>query len=178
MQSKACFITGHRPMHFSFKQEEDAPLCKKIKHVLTEQIKAHYNRGIQRFWIGGAMGVDTWAGEIILTLREQEDYRSIALFVAIPFPTHGADFTPEQNLRYQYILEMCTDSVIVCPTFRKDAYKKRDYYMVEQCNYGIAVYNHDRAIRSGTGMTVNYAVKKKGLPIVLIHPDTAAISMK
>ena len=39
----------------------------------------------------------------------------------------------------------------------------------------LAVYDNDRSIRSGTGMTVNYA-RKKGLPITLIHPDKATIS--
>ena len=37
------------------------------------------------------------------------------------------------------------------------------------------VFDNDRSIRSGTGMTVNYA-RKKGLPITLIHPDKATIS--
>jgi len=40
----------------------------------------------------------------------------------------------------------------------------------------LAVYDNDKAIRSGTGMTVHYA-EKKGLPITLIHPDTAKVSV-
>ena len=43
------------------------------------------------------------------------------------------------------------------------------------CPLVLAVYDNDCSIRSGTGMTVNYA-RKKGLPITLIHPDKATIS--
>ena len=54
-------------------------------------------------------------------------------------------------------------------------YRRRNEYMVDRAGYLLAVYDNDRSIRSGTGMTVNYA-RKKGLPITLIHPDKATIS--
>ena len=38
---------------------------------------------------------------------------------------------------------------------------------------GIAVYDLDRFIRSGTGMTYNYAMLKKKIPVSIICPDTA-----
>lgn len=176
MEPPACFITGHRPARFKFKYNEDRPLCGKIKRALTDQIKARYESGVRQFWVGGAMGVDTWAGEIILDLKAQEAYKDMELFVAIPFPAHGEDFDPKQKRRYRRILKECTDSAVVCPAFRPDAYKLRDYFMVDQCSCGIAVYDNDRSIRSGTGMTINYAVKKKKMPVSFIHPDTAAMN--
>lgn len=48
--------------------------------------------------------------------------------------------------------------------------------MVDRSVCGIAVYDQGRAIRSGTGMTANYAMKKKLLPVTFIHPDTALVS--
>jgi len=47
--------------------------------------------------------------------------------------------------------------------------------MADRADYLLAVYDNDRSIRSGTGMPVNYA-KKKGLSVILIHPDSAVIS--
>ena len=47
--------------------------------------------------------------------------------------------------------------------------------MVDNSQYLIAVYDQDRSIRSGTGQTVNYAIKKRR-GITFIHPDTAAVS--
>ena len=126
--------------------------------------------------MGGAAGVDTWAAEIVLELQKHEQYRDLALHVAIPFPEHGETFAPKQKERYQRILKECTDSVVVCTTYRPDAYKQRDYYMVDHSECGIAVYDLNKSIRSGTGMTYNYATKKKMIPIVVIHPDTGIIS--
>ena len=47
--------------------------------------------------------------------------------------------------------------------------------MVDRSVCGIAVYDLDKSIRSGTGMTYNYAVLKKKLPVTVIHPDTDSI---
>lgn len=169
---RACFITGHRPNRFKF-QEQD-PQCQKIKDAIAAEIqRLYHDQNIRRIWVGGAAGVDTWTAEIALELRRKDEYRELELHVAIPFPEHGETFAPEQKQRYQHILKECTNSVVVCRAYRPDAYKKRDYYMVDQSVCGIAVYDQNKAIRSGTGMTYNYAVLKKQIPVILIHPDTA-----
>lgn len=171
----ACFVIGHRPRRFQF--PESSPKCQKIKDAIAEEIERLYdNQGIRGVWVGGAMGVDTWAAEIVLELQKQPAYQDIALYVAIPFPEHGADFPEKQKERYRRIIKECTDSVVVGRAFYPDSYKRRDYYMVDHSYCGIAVYDQNRAIRSGTGMTVNYATKRKTIPMTFIHPDTAAIS--
>ena len=58
---------------------------------------------------------------------------------------------------------------------KKNAINAWDYYMVDRSVCGIAVYDLDKSIRSGTGMTYNYAVLKKKLPVTVIHPDTDSI---
>lgn len=173
---QACFITGHRPNRFKF-QETD-PECQRLKDALRSELQRLYQgQGIRTVWVGGAAGVDTWAAEIVLELQKQEQYHDLELHVAIPFPEFGDTFAPQQKERYQRILRECTDSVVVCKAYRPDAYKKRDYYMVDHSVYGVAVYDLDKSIRSGTGMTYNYAVKKKGVPVDLIHPDSAKLSI-
>ena len=166
-----CFITGHRPSRFQF--PESSPMCQQLKLSIEREIKPLYNEmDIRGVWVGGAAGIDTWAAEIVLALQKQEAYQNLKLFLAIPFPEFTDRFPPKQKERYQHILEGCADSVTVCRAYCPDAYKKRNYYMVDHSICGIAVYDNDHSIRSGTGMTVNYA-RKKGLPLILIHPDTA-----
>lgn len=145
--------------------DKDA-LCTEIQRLYREQ-------EIRAVLVGGAAGVDTWAAEIVLELRQQEQYRDLELHVAIPFPEQGDTFSPKQKERYPRILRERTDSVVVCKAYRADAYKKRDYHMVDHSTCGIVVYDLDKSIRSGTGMTFNYATKKKQLPMIVIHPDTA-----
>lgn len=168
----SCFITGHRPNRFQFPENDTR--CDKIKSAIrNEIIRLYKDKGIRSVWVGGAAGVDTWAAEIVLELQKQEPYRDLELYVAIPFPEYGDTFAPKQKERYLRILKECTDSVVVCKAYRPDAYKKRDYYMVDHSTCGIAVYDLDKSIRSGTGMTYNYAVLKKKLPVTVIRPDHA-----
>ena len=119
--------------------------------------------------------MDTWAAEIVLELQQQKQYHDLELHVAIPFTEFGDTFAPQQKERYQRILKECADSVVVCKSYRQDAYKRRDYYMVDRSVCGITVYDLDKSIRSGTGMTYNYAALKKKLPVTVIHPDTDSI---
>ena len=55
-------------------------------------------------------------------------------------------------------------------------YRRRNEYMVDHADILLAVYDDDRSIRSGTGITVHYA-RKRRLPILLIHPDTAQVAV-
>ena len=73
---KVCAITGHRPTRFKFKYDEKSNGCKKIKSRLRSQFALLYEKGVRTFYVGGAMGTDMWAGEILLRLKEQPGYES------------------------------------------------------------------------------------------------------
>ena len=170
----ACFVIGHRPNRFYF-QEQDM-MCQKLKHRLEESIKHLYSeKNIRKVWIGGTVGIDTWAAEIVLALMNRPEYSDLELWLAIPFPEFGESFALEQKKRYQSILHECTNSVVICRSFRPDAYKKRDYFMVDQSCCGIMVYDMDKSVRNELGIVFNYTTKKRKLPVLIIHPDTADI---
>jgi len=166
---------GHNPQRFKFKYNEQAPLCRSIKSAITEQIKILYSQNMRLFYVGCAVGVDTWAAKIILDLKQQADFSDIELFCAIPFPEHAEKFTDGQKKRYQNILSDCTHKEVVSRRYSPVAYKRLNYYMIDKSQYLLAVYDQDRSERSGLGQAVNYAVKNS-LHITFIHPDTAAIS--
>lgn len=176
MAYRSCTITGHRPPRFKFKYNEHYKLCIKIKKALTAEIINFYNQGVRTFWIGGSIGVDTWAGEIIAKLKKQREYGDMRLCVALPFPAFKERYDAKQQTRLRDILSACDVRIVTSEEESENAYRVRNEYMVNQSDSVLAVYDNDRSIRSGTGMTVNYA-KKKGLPIILIHPDTGAVTM-
>ena len=173
----SCAITGHRPTRFKWKYKENDTSCKRLKRRMQEQFALLYEQGVRRFYVGGALGVDQWAGEILLRLKEQPGYSDIELVVALPFEGHDAKWDARSKSRLKFLLDHSTETVTVGTKAEPAAicYKKRNYYMVDRADCLLAVYDNDRSIRSGTGMTVNYA-KKKDLPITLIHPDTGVVS--
>jgi uncharacterized phage-like protein YoqJ len=174
MNKQSCAITGHNPQRFKFKYNEEAPLCRSIKTVITEQIKTLFLKGVRMFYVGCAVGVDTWAAEIVLDLKQQTAYSEIELFCAIPFPDHTEKFTAGQRKRYEEILTQCTDKEIINRHYSPVAYKRLNYFLVDKSEYLIAVYDQDKNERHGLGQMVNYAIKNNR-NIIFIDPDTANI---
>ena len=171
----SCAIAGHPPQRFKFKHNEQAPLCRKIKAVIEKQIKYLYSQGVRIFYVDCAVGVGTWAAEIILDLKGQGEYSEIELFCAVPFQDHMERFTEGQKKRYERILSKSTYQEVVNRKYSPTAYKRQNYFMVDNTQYLIAIYDQDRTERNSLGQMVNYAMKNS-LHITLIHPDTAEIS--
>jgi len=144
---------------------------------MQEQFTLLYEQGVRRFFVGGALGVDLWAGEILLQMQAQPEFDGIELIIAIPFEGHNTKWDVDSKNRLQFLIDHSTETVVVGTATELPAvcYKRRNYHMVDRADYLLAVYDKDRSIRSGTGMTVNYA-KSKRLHITLIHPDTAVVS--
>ena len=88
MEYKACAITGHRPTRFKWKYNENNNGCKRLKRRLKEQFVLFYEQGVRRFYVGGALGVDLWSGELLLELKEQPEYSDIELVLVLPFDGH------------------------------------------------------------------------------------------
>ena len=172
-----CAITGHRPTRFRFKYDENNNGCKRIKKRIRDQLMLLYEQGFRQFWVGGALGVDMWAGEILLRLKEQPEYCEIQLIIALPFEGHDAGWEERSRRRMSCLIRHSSETIIVGNKETPPAanYRKRNEYMVDRADHLLAVYDNDRSIRSGTGMTVRMA-EKKGLPITLIHPDTGVVS--
>ena len=173
----ACAITGHRPTRFKFGYKENYTDCKRLKKRLRDQFALLYQQGVRWFWVGGALGVDMWAGEILLRMKEQPEYQDIDLFLALPFEGHDAGWDERSKQRMDFLRDHCTGVIVTGVEGQSAAqnYRQRNELMVENADVLVAVYDDDRAIRSGTGMTVNYA-RRKGLPVILIHPDTGVVT--
>lgn len=175
MEHFACAVTGHRPSRFLFRYEEEHPLCKKIQAKMKHVFKWLYEeKKVRRFWVGGALGVDMWAAEQILLLRNQPTYHDMELMVALPFKGYDSKWEEKSRHRMNSILTKCDATIILSNQGGRESYLNRNRYMVDHADYVVAVYDDNKCIRSGTMQCVHYA-KRKNIPLILIHPDTADI---
>lgn len=173
MNPRACAITGHRPTRFCFGYNENHPLCKEIKERLFEQFQMLYDReNVQTFFVGGALGVDMWAGEQLLALKEKSGYENIEIIVAIPFVSHDSKWPEQSQKRLKSLIQRATNCIVVSQEANTASYKKRNCYMVDHADFLVGVFDNAKQMRSGTAQTVNYALRQ-GKQIILIHPDTA-----
>jgi uncharacterized phage-like protein YoqJ len=173
MRDQTAAFTGYRPHRFTFKGDEKHPDCVELKSVLREQIELLYEQGVLRFLTGACIGVDTWAGEIVLDLMKQ--HKDIELHCIVPFEEQAVKWTEAQRERYYNLLRDCTKIVQLSVHYYEGCYRVRNQYLVANSKYLLAVYDQNSKMIGGTGQTVNMALKN-GNSIICIHPQTRAIS--
>ncbi|MDR0984724.1 MAG: DUF1273 domain-containing protein [Ruminococcus sp.] len=169
IRDKTCSFSGHRPEKLIIKND-CLDFCRKVvKSVLRLAVQDAVNQGYNTFITGMSRGTDLWAAEAVLDLRVSEKFRDdeIKLVAAIPFPEFGKDFRGESLASFKYILRHSDEIIYTSPAYHKDAYKVRNYYMVDNSSKLIAVLKDTVHHISGTNQTVNYA-KRQGLDVQII----------
>lgn len=174
MGKLTCAITGYRPSRFRFKYNENNKDCKRIKRRMEEQFSLLYQKGVHHFIVGGALGVDMWAGEILLAMKEKSEFSEIKLTMALPFEGYDVDWDRVSRERKNQIQKQA-EVLVIGKEPGTPSYTKRNHFMVDHADIVLAVYDNDRKIRSGTALTVRYAERKER-PVILIHPDNGKVS--
>ena len=149
-----CCFTGHRPEKLSLSESE-------VKATLEKEIRLAITDGINVFITGMAPGVDIWAAEVVLNLRETEDL-SLKLIAASPHPNFENRWSLEWQKRYAAIMARADFIKEVCSHYSRGCYQIRNEWMVDHSARVIAVWNGSP---SGTRNTVMYA-KQKGVPVI------------
>lgn len=176
MKICSCAVIGQHPTRFKFKYNEYMTSCKRIKKRMHDVFVSLYQRGVRCFFIGGAMGVDMWAGEILLNMQRQTEYQELQVIMVCPFPGHDVRWDPKSQARQRKLCEGCTKVLMGTEHPGSEGYKKRTEYMMKRADYVVAVYDNDPKHYSGVETAMGIA-EKRNLSIVLIHPDTGIINI-
>ncbi|RFZ77479.1 DUF1273 family protein [Lacrimispora amygdalina] len=174
MRVFSCAVTGHKPTRFKFKYKENTSGCKRLKKRLHDQFVLLYEKGVRQFYVGGALGVDMWAAEILLRLKEQPGFKEVNLNVILPCDGHDAYWDERSKARMQFIRDHAR-VIVISHIHNAESYLRCNRYMIEQADYLVAVYDNERNIQTGTMQMVKYAERKR-LHTVFIHPDTGQIT--
>lgn len=166
---KTVAFTGHRPDKLGG-YNEDNPIAKCVKHELSVAIDAMIGKGYRRFIHGGALGVDTWAGEIVSDYALWYGIRTdIKIYSDLfrPFENQEAKWPKECKIRYLKLMDRCDNVITVCePGYASWKMQKRNEAMVDASDLVIAVWD---GTDGGTANCVRYA-QRKGKEIVIINP--------
>ena len=141
---RACF-TGHRP-------EKLKRMQWLIKRDLKKEILRAMDDGINVFISGMARGVDIWAAEIVLSLRDSG--KPIKLICASPFPGFESRWEKEWKDRYNEIMAAADHTVFVCSGYSRSCFQIRNEWMVNHSARVIAVFNGEKG---GTQNTIEYS---------------------
>ena len=171
MNLHTCAFTGHRPHKFPWRENEADPRCVELKETLAEQIAMLVKAGVTEYVTGGADGVDCWAAEIVLAMREKNP--ALTLRCVLPCEGQADKWSDAARERYHAILKRADSVDYVSRQYYDGCMIDRNHRLVESAGLLLAVFNGVR--RSGTGATVNYA-RKLGREIIVIDPLTRSVT--
>lgn len=147
MKEKTCCFTGNR----------DIPSrdLARMKKLLREEIITLIINGYYYFGTGGALGFDTEAAKIILSLKAK--YPNIKLILILPCKTQTNQWKSEDIAVYENIKNNCDKYIYTSEIYTKSCMFKRNRHLVDYSSVCIA-YNNK--ITGGTVYTVKYALKQ------------------
>lgn len=128
-----------------------------------KEIRQTVADGLNVFITGMARGVDIWAAQIVLMLRD-EGY-GVKLMCACPYDGFERGWSQEWQGQYKEILASADFVKYVCEGYSRACFQIRNEWMVNHAARVIAVFNGEK---SGTKNTIDYAVKV-GVPVVRIE---------
>lgn len=173
---ESCAVAGPKPTRFKFGYKEDNSLCRKIKKAMLRQFRRLYRkRGVRRFYIGGAIGVNLWAGELLLKLKEEPGYEDLELAVILPFPGHDAKWDVRSRKRLEYLIRHSVEHLTAGTEDCRESYIGQNRYLVDHAQCLVAVGEEHREQETESFQVTTYA-REKGLEIIYIHPDTAEVT--
>lgn len=167
MDRMCCAFTGHRPKFFPWGYNESDPRCLELRSQFAYQIRLLVNRGYTDFLSGMALGVDVWAAEAVLALREK--HTTLKLHCILPCIGQEKSWSDEAKGRYFSIIKRADSRVYTSRNYYKDCMLDRNKFMVDKCDLLFAVYGG--ISRSGTSATINYARTQKR-EILILDPLT------
>ena len=154
-----CCFSGHRPEKLNESPDE-------IKTWLEAQIDQAITDGFSTFISGCAMGVDIWAGQIVL--QKKTTNPSLHLIAATPWPGFSSRWNPEWQQQYQQLLHDADLVVNVSSHYHSDVFQQRNEWMVDHSHRVIAYYN---GAAGGTRNTILYA-QNHGVEVITNNPDS------
>ena len=143
-----CCFTGHRPE--KLKQSE-----AEVIAWLEAEIRKAIDDGFVTFISGMARGVDIWAAEIVLRLKEEG--LPVHLICASPFEGFERSWEADWKRRYAEVMQRADIVKFICTGYSRACFQIRNEWMVDRSGRVIAVYN---GAPGGTKNTIDYAIHK------------------
>lgn len=150
LRDQTCCFTGHRKLF-----EEDSAILERTNIYLSRLLQ----QNVRFFWLGGALGFDTLMAEYLLSLKKYDP--KIQIYLALPFEGYRNRWTASQQARAARI-DAQVDNLVFCSQVpSKQAFLRRNRYLVDQSRYCISYCSKSFG---GTPYTIRYA-KKHGLTV-------------
>lgn len=141
-----CCFTGHRPEKLNLPEQA-------VISALEREIRSAISDGFHVFITGMARGVDIWAAEIVLRIRDRQQL-PVKLICASPYEGFELGWRQDWKMRYNRIIKDADLIRFISPGYDKGCFQRRNIWMVNHSARVIAVFNGEPG---GTRNTIEYA---------------------
>lgn len=131
--------------------------------ALEKETRQAIADGFSVFISGMARGVDIWAAEIVLRLRDAGE--AIRLICACPYQGFERGWKQSWQDRYKAILSTADLVRYICPGYSRSCFQQRNEWMVDHAARVITVWNGQP---SGTKNTIDYA---RRMGVLVTQPE-------
>ena len=145
----SCTFTGHRP------ERLDADEGKVIEW-LKKEIAGAVEEGYKIFITGMARGVDIWAAEEVIRLKDEG--ADLQLVAAVPFKGMENRWERDWQERYRNVLERSDEVNFICGRPSRRAFFVRNEWLVDHASLLLAVFT---GAPGGTKQTMEYGKKQR-----------------
>ena len=151
MRKRSCCFTGHRAL--------SAADAEVLAPALRAEIQYLAQRGVTRFYAGGARGFDMLAAETVLELRQT---LPVELHLILPCRDQAAKWPKSLRIRYDRILQAADSVTYIAEEYDERCMRRRNDALVDAAAYCICYLQRETG---GTAYTVKRA-RRTGLEII------------
>jgi len=148
---KKAFFTGHRTV------KSTPENITAINQLIDKAIVL----GIEKFYIGMAIGLDLLAAEILIQ-------RNLPFIAAIPCEDHPKKWPIEWQEKWANVRIQAESEIVLYPTYTPTCLNERNHFMIRNSHLGLAAYDGSSG---GTQNAINDALKAR-LTVFSFNPQT------
>ena len=159
-------FTGHRPDKISGWKTNPEKVELTLRSALAVEVERLAGHGAHTFMSGMAPGVDLWAADEVLRLRQEGRIGGdVRLVLAIPYPNFERSFGVCYRALYESIVARADEVVYVSRGYHHGCYALRNDFLADRADIIVAYYE---GVDGGTRYTIHRA-QRGGKGVVNLH---------
>ena len=98
---KSILVSGYRSYELNIFNQTD-PKYLYLKEFIKDRLIRYIENGTEWFVVTGQMGIELWAGEVVLELKEE--YPEVNLAVLLPFTGFGENWNETNKTMFEQVI--------------------------------------------------------------------------
>ncbi|MFK2824170.1 DUF1273 domain-containing protein [Bacillus sp. B190/17] len=135
-------VTGYKPYELGiFKKDDQAVIY--IKKALENELRRLLEEGLEWLLISGQLGVECWAAEVMLQLKEE--YPQVKLAVLTPFLNQHENWNEDNQHNYEVLLAKAdfVDSVSKLPYTSPAQFRNKNQLFLHKSAGLLVIYDEE-----------------------------------